>query len=97
MGVESAADRLAMLSSDDFGTAATVGSATVYGIFDDDYKAVNLQTGEIVQTGPQFTCREADVTGLAVRGTVVISGTTYYVLEKRSDGTGMTELLLSRN
>lgn len=97
MAIESAADRLSMLSTDDFGSAATIGTATVYGIFDDAASAINIQTGEVMQTKPQFTCRESDVTSLAIRGTVIINSVTYYVLEKQPDGTGMTILILSRD
>jgi hypothetical protein len=95
MGGESAADRLSMLSTDDFGTAATIGASTVYGIFDDEHEAIF--DGDVGTTAPQFTCRTADVASV-VRGTsVVINSITYKVTALEPDGTGMTVLILSKD
>ena len=97
MAVESDADRLIFLSSDDFGVAATIGSATVYGIFDDAYESVNIATGEITTTAPRFLCRTSDVTSVAQSTTVTIGGVSYKVINIEPDGTGMTALALSRD
>ncbi len=97
MAVESDADRLTFLSADDFGTAATIGSATVYGIFDDAYESVNIATGEITMTAPRFLCRTADVTSVAQGTAVTIGGVAYKVINIEPDGTGMTALALSKD
>jgi hypothetical protein len=95
MGVESAEDRLSFLDPDEFGIAATVGTATVYGIFDDAHEAIF--DDEVGTTAPQFVCRTADVTSV-VRGTsIVINSVTYKVTAVEPDGTGMTTLVLSKD
>lgn len=104
MAIESAADRLAFLSADDFGSAATYaptggGSAsTVYGIFDDEYVQTDLDAPAPVSgTSPRFTCRTADLTGGgAYDDTLTIGSTVYKVRVIRPDGTGMTTLWLEK-
>ena len=97
MAVESAADRLAFLSSDEFGVAATIGTATVYGIFDDAFESVVIATGEVTMTAPRFLCRTADVTSVAQGTAVTIGGVAYKVINIEPDGTGMTALALSKD
>jgi len=97
MGAESAADRLAMLGTDDFGTAATISSSTVYGIFDDAYQTVIEATGEVATTAPQFLCRTADVSSVAQGNTITINSIAYKAISIESDGTGMTTIQLSRD
>jgi len=97
MAVETDADRLALLSTDDFGTDATIGSATVKGIFDNNYEAINIATGEITTTGPRFLCRTSDVTSV-VQGTIVtINSIDYKAINIEPDGTGMTTIQLSKD
>jgi len=97
MAVETDADRLEMLDTDEFATTATFGQTSVPGIFDGQGVEVTVEGMEIATTAPTFLCRESDVSGLARGGTVVIGGTTYYVIEKRPDGTGMVTLILSKD
>ncbi len=97
MGVESAADRLSMLSTDDFGTAATIGGSTVYGIFDDAYTGVNQATGEVATSAPQFLCRTADVASVVQGTTITINSIVYKCVNIEPDGTGMTMIQLSRD
>lgn len=97
MGVESDADRLMFLQTEDFGMTGTIGTATIYGIFDDSYHAVNEVTGEVATTAPQFTCRTSDVTSV-IQGTVItINSIAYKVINIQPDGTGLTVLILSRD
>lgn len=105
MAVESAADRAAFLSADDFGVAATFthvgGSATaVTGIFDNDYLDLEVE-GEVgvASRSPRFVCRTADLddAGGANDGdSLVVSGVTYKVRIVKPDGTGMTEMKLEK-
>jgi len=99
MAIESAADRLAFLDVDEFGTTATVGAFSVIGIFDDAYQAINQATGEVTTTAPQFLCRSADVTtaSIASNTSLVIGGVTYKAIDLQPDGTGMTTILLSKD
>ena len=97
MAVESDADRLTFLSADDFGVAATIGAATVYGIFDDEYTGVNAATGEVATSDPRFLCRASDVTSVAQGTTVTINSVAYKVTNIEPDGTGFTSLVLSRD
>ena len=96
MAIESAGDRLAFLDADEFGIAATYnGSATVYGIFENDYFDGMTEGGVSVEASqPRFSCRTADVSSAAHGDTLLLGGTTYNVVGVQPDGTGMTMLLL---
>lgn len=93
MAVESDVDRLAFLDADEFGVAATVGAATLYGIFDDEY----IETLDATGTVPVFICRSSDVTANnIIRATsITINSTAYTVRNIKPDGTGMSVLVLS--
>ena len=97
MAIESDADRLAMMSPDDFGVAATWGAVTVYGIFDDTFALVNEATGEVATSGPQFVCRTSDVSSAVQGNTITINTVTWKIIGVQADGTGITVLLLSRD
>lgn len=95
MAVESADDRAIFLAVDDFGVAATIGGATVNGIFDNDF--IEVETGAGVGVAlqqPRFTCRTADVSGVVEGTSATISGVSYTVRIVQPDGTGMTDLIL---
>ena len=100
MPVESAADRAAMLNTDEHAVAATVtigvaDPASVDGIFDNEFVGVEVEAGVPVEMSrPVFTCAESDVTGIAHGDTVVIDGTSRTVRGIEPDGTGMTRLIL---
>lgn len=105
MAVESAADRLAFLNTDEFAATATYtpaaggGSTTVQGIFDNDFLQVDTPGGEssVATLAPRFVCRTADLSGGGAFGdTLVISGTTYKARVIQPDGTGMTTLWLEK-
>ena len=102
MPVESAADRLTFLDTDEFGVSATYertggGSKTVQGIFDKEFReVVEAEFGVGVTTHPpSFTMREADLpVSYAEADTLLISGTTYTIRAHELDGTGMVSLRL---
>lgn len=105
MGVESAADRLSFLNTDEFGTVATYEALStpgvtidVTGIFDAAHLAVDVGSGVPVSSAnPIFTCRSADLTGGGAQGdSFTINGTEYLARDIQPDGTGMTVVELER-
>ncbi len=104
MGVETEADRLQFLDTDEFAVEATYtpvtggGSSTVKGIF--DAASTSLEIGievAVASTAPQFHTRTADLTNGGRQGdTFVIEGTTYKAVNIEPDGTGFTIVRLAR-
>lgn len=101
MAVETAADRLVMLS--DFGIDV---SYTLQGGVAATYKAINDNDYEAVEAGgsvafavsrPRLTMRTADIPTAAQGDTVAYEGDTYTVHVVMADGTGITELMLSKD
>lgn len=82
------ADISAMVA--DFGVAATVGGASVRGIFDDAYLDPLGMSG----SQPSLLCASADVSAAAQGTAVVVNTVSYTVGSIQADGTGMTRLLL---
>lgn len=66
-------------------------------IFDNDFKAINLITGEVELAGPQAICKTSDVSTAIHGDTLVINSITYYIIGIQPDGTGITILILSRD
>lgn len=104
MPVESAADRAAFVSTNDFGasiiyTAEGQSAVTLSGIFDNEYL---LQPVEGMETGaesatPKITCRTADLPAdAAVGDELTVDGVDYAVVELMPDGTGMSEIRLHK-
>lgn len=100
MAVESAADRLLMLT--DFGLDLTYtvqgGSAvTIKGIFDNDYSEISSggMVGFAMQQ-PRLLVRTSDVQNCTEGDTFVIGGVTYHSTVVQDDGTGMTVVVLER-
>jgi hypothetical protein len=100
MAVETAADRLVMLT--DFGQSVTYtvqgGSpATITAIFDNQFIEVDSggTVGFAIQQ-PKLTCRTADVVNCTEGDTFVVSGVTYLSRVVQDDGTGMTEIVLEK-
>jgi len=87
MTIESAADRLAMLADWD---SAVFGADTISGVFDNKFVEVN----GVEDVHPVFTCRTADVPGVAQGSAITVNGTAYTVVGVQPDGTGMSMLLL---
>lgn len=101
MPVESAADRLIFLDTDDFGVSATystgISATTIKGIFDNDFVEVDAGGGvPFAMQQPRFLARTADVANAVEDHTLLISGTTYKIKVVQPDGTGMTNLILEK-
>jgi len=92
MAIETAEDRLAYFDTDEFGSEASWSGATVRGLFEDGYSEVLDTEGH----APTFTCRSADVTGIAHGDTLSIDSTSYTVRGVQPDGAGITLLILER-
>lgn len=75
----------------DFGVNATIGAATVRGIFD---AAFAEMLGFVGGSSPQLLCASTDVTSVAEGTAVAIAAVNYTVAEIRPDGTGITVLKL---
>jgi len=92
VAIESAADRLTFLNTDDFGTTATIDSVAVSGIFERGY----VESGNISGYRPTFLCRvdDAKVAAIAIGDTVTISTVAYTCEVKQPDNEGMTLLIL---
>lgn len=82
-----------LFTTDDFGTAATIGGSSVNGIFDD---AFIDPFGEVESTEPTFYCRSSDVSSVSRGDTVTINSTSYNVVGVHQDGLGVTLLKLEK-
>jgi len=68
MAVESAADRAIFVSANDFGVTATIGAASVNGIFDNDFVEVDAGGGvPFAVQQPRFLARTADVSAVFLK------------------------------
>ena len=76
----------------DFGLDATIGSATVRGMFDDAYNAAS--NGFIESTAPQFMAATADVSTVVQGQAITVNSKNYLVTTVQPDGTGVTTLIL---
>ncbi len=70
---------------------ATVGGASVSGIFDDAY-ADPLNFGA---SAPSLLCASADVSTRAQGDAVIVNAVNYTIAAIKPDGTGMTRLALA--
>lgn len=77
----------------DLGSDATVGVATVRGIFDTDY---GDPMGLVAGNRTVLTVATADVPGVDHGTAVSVNSTAYTVAEVQPDGTGITRLVLER-
>lgn len=95
MAIDLASDLTEMLSSDDFGTAATYNAATVYGIFTEEYLEQDVGTAGISSTEPVFYAHTSALSGLSDGDTITISSTDYTVAHFEADGEGLTRVVLN--
>lgn len=70
--------------------AATIGAATVVGLFDGDYRDVLGVAG----SAPVLTIPIASVAAVSIGDAVVANATNYTVVGIHPDGTGLTRLIL---
>lgn len=99
MGVETAADRAAMLSVNDFGTAAIYKSKgkryAVSGIFDREYAGVDVAEAEFASTQPIFFMRTEDLPCAYAFGDILeIDCVNFTIRNIEGDGVGMSKLRL---
>lgn len=101
--IETAADRAALVSDEDFGTLGTYqaeggGSALLAGIFDRPTIEISLGDAQSIDAKPTFYCASADVpSGATGEGdTLQIGDTLYKVFALKPDGTGMTRIHLGK-
>jgi len=73
--------------------AATIGAATVVGLFDADYRDVLGVAG----SGPQIVVRDVDIPGITQGAAVTIGATGYTVTAIEPDGGGLTTLKLQES
>ena len=76
----------------DFGTVATIGTASVMGIFD----AMPAEQFGVLGVSPSFTYALADAPNVMRGTTLAIEGAAYTVQEIRKDGTGLAMLDLEK-
>ena len=103
MAVESAADRAAFFSLNDFGVSATYtpaggASVTIAGIFDNDFVALDTAGGvAVAMQQPRFLCRTAQVAAAKEGDALTVDTVGYTIRVVEDDGTGITTLVLERN
>lgn len=87
-----AEDSATFFNTADHGIEATIGAATVAGLFDNGYaEAFGIAAG----SKPTFLCAVADLPALTLgTTTAVIDGTTYTIVESQPEGHGLTLLVL---
>ena len=76
----------------DFGTVATIGAASVTGIFD----VPTAEAFGMLGTDPTFTCAAADVSAVSAGQALTINSVGYTVTAVKPDGTGLTVLVLDK-
>lgn len=99
MPVETAVDRAAMVSANDFGIIAVYKSKgkgyKVSGIFDREYAGVDIAEAEIASTLPVFLMQTADLPcRFAFGDTLEIDCVPFTIRNIEGDGTGMSRLRL---
>jgi len=100
MAVETDTERAIFFDADDFGVAASFtpsggAAATVNGIFDKDYIAVDAGGSvPVALEEPKFICKTSDVSTAAEGDAIVINTVNYTVKVVENDGQGVTTLIL---
>ena len=90
-------DVAVFLNPRDLGNTATFQNKDINIQFVDEYEAITLFGLEIENARPMAMAATTDITGIKHRDTLVINTITYYVVEIRNDGAGITTLLLSKD
>lgn len=92
----------AFINTDEFAVEATYIPAskipsTVNVIFDNEGAVQTIDGVPMETTDPQLLVKTSDVPDIAHRDTFVIESVTYYVMDSKPNGTGMTNVVLSRD
>jgi len=105
-------DLAELLSTDDFAVSATYTPAggaatTIKVIYDSPYAASVLPESQFTRSNPDAAnfenteptalCRTSDVANAKRGDTLLISGVTHYVMNRKDDSTGMTVLTLTKD
>jgi hypothetical protein len=72
-------------------------SQDIRGVFVDEYSTTQLFNGAVENASPSLTVRTSDVEGIGRGSSVIVDGLTYFVVEVRPDGAGVTTLILSKD
>jgi hypothetical protein len=78
----------------DFGVQATLGLASVRGVFDNAF--VDAGGLGAYGTQPIFTCASADLAGVQVGQSATVQATAYRIVGIEPDGTGVSVVRLER-
>ena len=86
-------DLTAFFDADELADTATVGSSSIYGIFNREFVEVQNVEGYY----PTFLLSDTDAASITKNSTVLtISSVNYTAISKRPDGTGTTLLILEK-
>ena len=77
-------------------TPAGVAVRTIKVILSVPVGEVQVGEGEVTHLQPTFTCATADLAGVKKNYLAVIAGTTYKVVRRENDGTGLSTVWLAR-
>jgi len=88
------ADLDTFFETSDFAETALFGSTPIAGIFDNAFAAAL----DIAGSGPVFTCKSSDATGLNPgTSTLTIRSSSYLVIGVEADGTGVSLVRLQES
>jgi hypothetical protein len=83
--------------TDEFAVEITYNSATIKGIFDNTFTQDDQGAVQVDTKNPQVLVKSSDVTGLAHGDTMTVNSIAYKVRSIQPDGTGVTNVLLTRD
>lgn len=66
-------------------------------IFDNDFKALNVDTGMVESAGPMAICKTSDVSTAVHNDTLTINSVVYKIIGIQPDSMGLTTLILSKD
>lgn len=78
------------LDTDGFAVVATFNGISVTGILDKEY----VEIEGIESNKPVFLCASSDVAAYSRGAVIVVSGITYSLVTKETDGTGVTMVVM---
>lgn len=90
-------DLATFLNSDELGDVATYNGNSINVQFFNEYEAAALFELEVEVTKPFCIAKDTDITGIAHGSTITIKSVAYKVIEIQPDGTGLTQLILSKD
>lgn len=78
----------------DFGAQATLGAASVRGVFDNAFE--DAGSLGVFGTQPIFTCATGDLAGVQVGQSATVQAVAYRIVGIEPDGTGISTVRLER-